>query len=144
MVNAQGTDVNTSAGAGADGGGHSGTERVKDYDERAKQARVDAIEAEKQRHEQQMREATIGAAEGETATSAGVRQVESFNSGYSARGKAAHDSRAGVEMSRDMVTEVPPANDPRTRQDVSRQRSHQARRVRAVQEAIEPELELDF
>ena len=70
------------------GGGVDGAQRFKDKDEREKQSRLDELEAEKQSHERQMREATVGAAKGETATNAGLDQVEAFNSGYSSRGKA--------------------------------------------------------
>lgn len=134
---------NADAGAGTAatsgavaGGGVEGAQRFKDKDERDKQARLDAIEAEKQLHEQQMREVTIGAAEGETATNAGLDQVEAFNSGYSAHGKASTDSRDGIAINYDDQTTVEQEDKYNTRRDVSRQRAHQARRTRVVQSSI--------
>ena len=121
------------------GGGVGDRQRFKDRDEREKQERIDALEAEKQRHEQQMREMTIGALDGETATDAGVRQVEAFNSGYSARGKASDNTRDDVEIDYDDSTTVEQEDKHNTRRDVSRQRSHQARRARVVQGKIEME-----
>ena len=127
--------VANSAVTGGDGVGDR--QRFKDRDEREKQERIDALEAEKQRHEQQMREMTIGAADGETATDAGVRQVEAFNAGYSARGKASDNTRDDVEIDYDDTTTVEQEDKHNTRRDVSRQRSHQARRTRVVQGKIE-------
>lgn len=121
------------------GGGVGDRQRFKDRDEREKQERVDALEAEKQRHEQQMREMTIGALDGETATDAGVRQVEAFNSGYSARGKATDNARDDIEVEYDDATTVEQEDKHNTRRDVSQQRAHQARRARVVQGKIEME-----
>lgn len=118
------------------GGGVDGVQRFKDKEERDKQARLDAIEAEKQLHEQQMREATVGIADGETATNAGLDQVEAFNNGYSARGRASTDSRGGVEINYDDQTTVEQEDQYNTSRDVSRQRAHQARRTRVVQSSI--------
>lgn len=146
LINAENTDtdVGDSAGSGAvansaaavAGGGVGGMQRFKDKDEREKQSRLDAIEAEKQLHEQQMRQVTIGAAEGETATNAGLDQVEAFNNGYLARGRASTDSRDNVAINYDDQTTVEQEDRHNTRRDVSRQRSHQARRTRVVQSSI--------
>lgn len=133
------TDVGGGVVGNADavvGGGVDGVQRFKDKDEREKQARLDAIEAEKKLHEQQMREATVGVADGETATNAGLDQVEAFNNGYSARGRASTDSRDGVEINYDDQTTVEQEDRYNTSRDVSRQRAHQARRTRVVQSSI--------
>lgn len=130
-----GTTATATSGTVA-GGGVEGAQRFKDKDERDKQARLDAIEVEKQLHEQQMRQATVGVAEGETATNAGLDQVEAFNSGYSARGKASTDSRDGIVINYDDQTTVEQEDKYNTRRDISRQRAHQARRTRVVQSSI--------
>ena len=118
------------------GGGVDGAQRFKDKDEREKQSRLDALEAEKQSHERQMREATVGAAKGETATNAGLDQVEAFNSGYSSRGKAGTGRGDGVDINYDDQSTIEQEDRYNTRRDISRQRSHQARRTRVVQSSI--------
>lgn len=135
-ANAGASTAATATSGAVAGGGVEGAQRFKDKDERDKQARLDAIEAEKQLHEQQMRQATVGVAEGETATNAGLDQVEAFNSGYSARGKASTDSRDGIVINYDDQTTVEQEDKYNTRRDISRQRAHQARRTRVVQSSI--------
>lgn len=142
IIEAESTDADVGGDAGAatsdavSSGGVDGAQRFKDKDEREKQSRLDVLEAEKQSHERQMRESTVGSAKGETATNAGLDQVEAFNSGYSSRGKAGTGRGDGVDINYDDQSTIEQEDRYNTGRDVSRQRSHQARRTRVVQSSI--------